>query len=69
MTIILGISARLLLRPGSVLPADLESNVEIVRGDATNLESVEETIKGTDGVVVALGTRNQLGTFINDLFC
>lgn len=35
-------------------------NVEIVKGNVLNLEDVERTVEGVDGVVITLGTRNNL---------
>lgn len=36
-------------------------NVNIIVGDVTKLEDVQKTVDGQDGVVVTLGTRNDLG--------
>lgn len=55
-----GLIVRALLRPTSILPSGLETELEIIRGDATDLNAVKETISGTDGVVIALGTRNNV---------
>lgn len=37
-----------------------KDRVELVKGDVTNPADVENTLTGTDGVVVTLGTRNKL---------
>ena len=63
---IIGFKVKLLLRDPSKLPSEYNDKVEIVKGDVTNLEDVKKTVSGVDGVVVVLGTRNNLGKlFIN----
>lgn len=37
-----------------------KGRAELVKGDVTNLADVENTLNGTDAVVVTLGTRNKL---------
>ena len=51
----------MLLRDPSKLPAELHEKVEIMQGNAVNAEDVDKVISGVDGVIVVLGTRNQLG--------
>lgn len=56
-----GLSVRLLYRTEeTVQPIKDRENVELVKGDVTNLQDVENALNGTDGVVVTLGTRNKL---------
>lgn len=38
----------------------LKDRVELVKGDVTNQTDVENTIQGSDAVIVVLGTRNNL---------
>ncbi|XP_031640052.1 flavin reductase (NADPH) [Contarinia nasturtii] len=56
-----GLSVRLLYRTEeTVEPFKGREKVELVKGDVTNPQDVENTLNGTDGVVVTLGTRNKL---------
>lgn len=55
-----GIGVRVLYRNEATVPESFKDKVELVKGDVTNAQDVENTLTGTDGVVVTLGTRNQL---------
>lgn len=56
-----GLSVRLLYRTEeTVEPFKGREKVELVKGDVTNIQDVENTLNGTDSVVVTLGTRNKL---------
>lgn len=55
-----GLEVRALLRDPQKLPTEYHSKVEIIQGDVLKLADVQKTIEGRDGVVVALGTRNDL---------
>jgi biliverdin reductase / flavin reductase len=48
----------MLVRDESTLPAEFKDKVEVVKGDVLNQDDVEKTVKGTDAVVIVLGTRN-----------
>lgn len=54
-----GLSVRLLYRTEETIQ-QFKDRVELVKGDVTNPNDVEETLKGVDGVCVTLGTRNKL---------
>lgn len=56
----IGLSIRLLYRSIDTVPESVKTQVELVHGDVTNVEDVENTLTGVDGVVVTLGTRNKL---------
>lgn len=47
-------------RNEETVPESFKGKVELVKGDVTNIADVENTLNGTDGVCVTLGTRNQL---------
>ncbi|XP_055313068.1 flavin reductase (NADPH) [Sitodiplosis mosellana] len=56
-----GLSVRLLYRTEeTVEPFKNRDKVELIKGDVTNVQDVENVLTGTDGVVVTLGTRNKL---------
>ncbi|XP_018916367.1 flavin reductase (NADPH) isoform X2 [Bemisia tabaci] len=55
-----GFEVRALLRDPEKLPESLRSQVEVVKGDVTNLGDVESAVKGRDAIIVTLGTRNDL---------
>ncbi|KAK7586101.1 hypothetical protein V9T40_003977 [Parthenolecanium corni] len=55
-----GLQVRALLRDPTRLPEKYHSQIEIIQGDVLVQTDVEKTVKGQDGVVVALGTRNDL---------
>lgn len=42
------------------VPESIKDRVELVQGDVTNVQNVENVLTGVDGVVVTLGTRNKL---------
>lgn len=54
-----GLSIRLLYRTDDTIQ-QFKDRVELVKGDVTNQQDVENTLNGVDGVVVTLGTRNKL---------
>jgi hypothetical protein len=53
-----------LVRDPSKLPEHLQSHIDIIQGDVTNIADVQQTVEGQDAVVVILGTRNDLGKLI-----
>lgn len=55
-----GLEVSALLRDPQRLPNEYHSKVEIIEGDVLKLADVKKAIDGKDGVVVALGTRNDL---------
>ncbi|KAK2709868.1 hypothetical protein QYM36_013522 [Artemia franciscana] len=57
---IAGLKATVLVRDPSRLNGELAKDTTVIQGDVTNLEDVRKVMNGQDGVVVALGTRNQL---------
>lgn len=42
------------------IPTDFKDKVEIIKGDVLIKEDVEKAVEGVDGVVILLGTRNNL---------
>lgn len=55
-----GLSIKTFVRDPEKLPAELKNSVEVVKGNVLNYNDVLEAVKGVDGVVVVLGTRNDL---------
>lgn len=55
-----GLEVSTLLRDPQRLPSEYHSKVDIIQGDVLKLADVKKAIEGKDGVVVALGTRNDL---------
>ncbi|XP_072929656.1 flavin reductase (NADPH) [Epargyreus clarus] len=55
-----GLEVRAFVRDPSKLPEELKEKVEIFKGDVLEPDSVANAVEGTDGVVVALGTRSNL---------
>ncbi|XP_046971458.1 flavin reductase (NADPH) [Vanessa cardui] len=55
-----GVSVRAVVRDPSKFPEDLKNKVEIFKGDVLEPDSVNQAVEGTDGVVIALGTRGSL---------
>ncbi|XP_045452869.1 flavin reductase (NADPH) [Melitaea cinxia] len=55
-----GLEVRAFVRDPSLLPENLKSQVEIIKGDVLEPDSVTHAVEGTDGVVIALGTRGNL---------
>jgi len=57
-----GLKVRMMYRNATTIPKSFETNseIELVQGDATKLDDVNNLIKGVDGVCVILGTRNNL---------
>lgn len=56
-----GLQVKALVRDPSKLPDHLRSSIEVIQGDVTKAEDVQQTIEGQDAVLVTLGTRNDLG--------
>lgn len=54
-----GLTVRLLYRTEETVQ-QFKDRVELVKGDVTNPADVENTLTGTDGAIVTLGTRNKL---------
>lgn len=54
------LQVRVFVRDESKIPENIRGKVEAVVGDVTNAEQVEKAIVGQEGVVVVLGTRNNL---------
>ncbi|XP_017890098.1 flavin reductase (NADPH) [Ceratina calcarata] len=55
-----GLNVRVFVRDENKVPANLKNKVDIVVGDVTNPEQVSKAVSERDGVVVVLGTRNDL---------
>ncbi|CAH2094848.1 unnamed protein product [Euphydryas editha] len=55
-----GLEVRAFVRDPALLPDNLKSKVEIIKGDVLEPDSVVHAVEGTDGVIIALGTRNSL---------
>jgi len=55
-----GLKTRAFVRDENKVPEHLKDKIETVVGDVTNAEQVSKAIAGVDGVVVILGTRNDL---------
>ncbi|RZF44563.1 hypothetical protein LSTR_LSTR001321 [Laodelphax striatellus] len=55
-----GLKIKLLVREPAKIPEAHRDKVEFLVGDVTNLDDVKKTVKGQDGVIVVLGTRNDL---------
>ncbi|XP_077285977.1 flavin reductase (NADPH) [Arctopsyche grandis] len=55
-----GLTTRIFVRDESKVPKEIKDKVEIVVGDVLNEAQVNTAIKDVDGVVVVLGTRNDL---------
>lgn len=51
---------KLLYRNEATVPESFKDKVELVKGDVTNAQDVENTLTGVDGAIVTLGTRNKL---------
>jgi putative NADH-flavin reductase len=59
-----GLQVRALVRDPSKLPEHLQSHIEVIQGDVTDIADVKRTVEGQDAVIVTLGTRNDLGKLI-----
>lgn len=55
-----GLNVRAFVRDPSKLPDHLRNSVEVVQGNVLEYKDVLNAIRGVTGVVVALGTRNDL---------
>ncbi|ENN78146.1 flavin reductase (NADPH)-like [Dendroctonus ponderosae] len=53
-----GLKIRAFVRDPTLLPEPLQKRVEIVKGDVLDYSAVSNGVKGTEAVVVALGTRS-----------
>lgn len=58
-----GHNVTVLVRDIARLPESYKNHkqVKVIIGDVTNKDDVQNTVNGQEGVVVALGTRNELG--------
>lgn len=56
-----GLEVTAFVRDESKVPPNIKDSVKVSVGDVTNPEQVSKAISGKDGVVVVLGTRNDLG--------
>ncbi|XP_033324315.1 flavin reductase (NADPH) [Megalopta genalis] len=55
-----GLKVRAFVRDENKIPTNLKDKIETFVGDVTNAEQVSDAISDRDGVVVVLGTRNDL---------
>ncbi|CAH2244841.1 flavin reductase (NADPH) [Pararge aegeria] len=55
-----GLEVRAFVRDPSRLPDDIKDKVDVFQGDFLEPDSVMNAIEGTDGVVIAIGTRGSL---------
>jgi len=55
-----GLEVRALARDPSRFPAEVREKIQIVQGDVLNPTDVEKTVEGVEGVVIVLGTRNDV---------
>ncbi|KAL0868874.1 hypothetical protein ABMA27_007215 [Loxostege sticticalis] len=55
-----GLSVRAFVRDPAKVPDHLKDKVEVFEGNVLEPDSVADAVEGTDGVVIALGTRNCL---------
>lgn len=55
---IVGKQVKILVRDESTVPVEFKDKVEIVKGDVLNKDDVDMTVRGTDAVIIVLGTRN-----------
>ncbi|XP_055586409.1 flavin reductase (NADPH) [Uranotaenia lowii] len=55
-----GLQVRVMVRSESTVPDSFKDQVELVKGDVTNVDDVTKAIAGQDLVCVVLGTRNDL---------
>ncbi|CAG0879361.1 unnamed protein product [Darwinula stevensoni] len=53
-----GLETTAFVRDPEKIPEELKGKVKIVQGDVLNTQDVAKCLEGQDGVVVALGTRN-----------
>lgn len=60
-----GLTPKVFVRDEKKIPEHLRDKVEAVVGDVTNAEEVSNAISNTSGVVVVLGTRNDLSECFN----
>jgi uncharacterized protein YbjT (DUF2867 family) len=64
-----GLQVKALVRDPSKVPEHLRRNIEVIQGDVTKVEDVQQAIEGQDAVLVTLGTRNDLGMYsVPDMF-
>ncbi|XP_015515683.2 flavin reductase (NADPH) [Neodiprion lecontei] len=55
-----GLQVTAFVRDEAKVPLDIKEKVNVVVGDVTNQEQVSNAVSGQEGVVVVLGTRNEL---------
>lgn len=60
---LLDLEVTVLVRDESKIPEHIKGKVNVIVGDVTNLDDVDKVIAGQEGVVVVLGTRNDLSKF------
>ena len=60
----LGLEVRAFVRDEAKIPEQFRDKVETMVGDVTNSEQVSKAVAGRDGVVIVLGTRNDLSMFL-----
>ena len=60
-----GLNVTAFVRDPSRLPAELASHVTFCQGSSIIKEDVSKAMDGQDGVIVALGTRNDLSKIEN----
>jgi uncharacterized protein YbjT (DUF2867 family) len=58
-----GYKIRAFVRSENKIPDHLHDKVEPFVGDVTNAEKVSEAISDMEGVVVVLGTRDEISTY------
>jgi len=55
-----GKQVKILVRDEATVPAEFKDKVEIIIGDVLIQDDVESTVKGSDAVIIVLGTRNKV---------
>lgn len=58
--VLTGLEVRAFVRDPAKVPAHLKDKVEVFKGNVLEPDSVNDAIEGTDAVVIALGTNNNL---------
>lgn len=61
--LITGYDVTVFVRDEGKIPQEYRHNVNAVVGDVLNYADVERAVMGHDGVVIVLGTRNDLSKF------
>lgn len=60
LNIFIGYDVTVFVRDEAKIPENLKGKVKAIVGNVTNYEQVEPSIANQEGVVVVLGTRNDL---------